>query len=535
MSIKYEQLPWTSRFVRDYCHAFDQLGDFFLGSPVSSTSWAKAFEARRSHRPDRAVADALIEQLQKRGAPSAAQNCASQLRDDRAVAVVTGQQAGLFGGPFFTLLKALTTIKLARRLAEEHQTPIVPLFWIDAEDHDLSEIANCQVLDASLAPVQVTLPIDSVPGTTAASVELNDSIISTVSHLRDALAPTEFTEEIFAALAQVYTPGVRLVDAFARWLDRILGHHGLVVYDASDPATKPLVRALFARELEAPGKTAQLATRAGAALKSKGYHAQVSIENDMVALFRLNVVRQPIRLTDSGFLTGGQTLSADDMLAELRSDPSSFSPNVLLRPITQDTLFPTVAYVAGPNELAYLGQLRQVYATFDVPMPVVYPRASVTVVDNATVKFLTRYEMEFGRLQAQDESGLNALLSSQLPAEVDLAATAVEREIADRLAALAVTVQTIDPTLAGTLASTRSQMERELRNLRAKIIQAAKRRDKTLRRQFNRTRAQSFPAGAPQERSIAGIYLLNQHGFAFVDRLLEKLPLEPGRHWLLTG
>ena len=244
--------------------------------------------------------------------------------------------------------------------------------------------------------------------------------------------------------------------------------------------------------------------------------------------------RQPIRLSNDAFTVGDTTVAADQLLDRVRTHPDAFSPNVLLRPIVQDTLFPTVAYVAGPHELAYLGQLRQAYARFGVPMPLIYPRASATLVDRATVKFLTRYNVEFETLQAQDDGVLNQLLTVQLPPTLERALGDTERNIAEHLLALEAEVPSIDPTLGGAVQTTRGRMERDLRNLRGKIVQAAKRRDETLRRQFHRARAQAFPGGDPQERAVAFIYFLNRYGPSLVEQLLAELPLDMGKHWLLT-
>ena len=528
------QLPWTGRFVRDYCHAFERLAPYFAGSPAQRASWTDALEARSRRLPDAAMAAVIEGQLETRGAPAASRAAAARLRDAGAVAVVTGQQAGLFGGPLYTLLKALTAMRLARRLADEQRTTVVPIFWVDAEDHDLDEISGCHVLDRELSPVTVSLDVQAPPGTSAAAVELDGSIRNTLDALCAALPPTEFTAEVTEALAAAYAPGTRLVEAFARWLDRQLGPHGLVVYDASDPAAKPFARSLFKREIGSPGRTAKLAAEAGAELESIGYHAQASPAPGSVALFRLDGTRQTIRSFDGAFSTGGRTLDAATLLADAETDPARFSPNVLLRPVVQDTLLPTVAYVAGPNELAYLGQLRRVYASFDVPMPVIYPRASATIVDAATVRFLNRYNVDFAELQPRDDGALNRLLALQIPESVEQAIGVAEQSVAEHLDTIADAVPTLDPTLAGAVASARGRMERELRNLRAKVVSAAKRQDSTLRRQFERARAQSFPAGVPQERSIAGVYFLNRYGFAFFDRLLRNLPLDPGHHWLLT-
>ncbi len=528
------QLPWTSRFVRDYCHAFERLAPYFAGSPAHPASWSEALEARGRRLPDPAMAAVIERQLEARGAPAASCAAAGRLREPAAVAVVTGQQAGLFGGPLFTLLKAVTAMRLARRLADDHGITVVPIFWVDAEDHDLDEIRGCHVLDPELTRVAVALDLDVPPGTSAAAVVLDGSIRKALDTLHATLPTTEFTAEVADGLAAAYAPGRRLVEAFARWLERQLGPHGLVVYDASDPAAKPFARSLFQREIGNAGRTARLAAEAGAELASRGYHAQASPAADSVALFQLDGTRRPIRAVDGAFSTGGRTLDASTLLADIETDPARFSPNVLLRPIVQDTLLPTVASVAGPNELAYLGQLRRVYAAFDVPMPVVHPRASATIVDAATARFLNRFPVDFAELQPRDDAALNRLLARQIPESVEQAIAAAEQSAAGRLDAIAGAVPTLDPTLTGAVASTRGRIERELRNLRGKVVAAAKRRDSTLRRQFERARAQSFPGGIPQERSVAGVYFLNRYGFALVDRLLRDLPLDPGHHWLLT-
>ncbi|MYK87695.1 MAG: bacillithiol biosynthesis cysteine-adding enzyme BshC, partial [Acidobacteria bacterium] len=502
--------------------------------PPHAASWSDARESRRRRRPDAAIADLVLRQLENRGAPAAARTAAARLRDADTVAVVTGQQAGLFGGPLFTLHKAITAVRLARWLADEHDTAAVPVFWVDAEDHDLEEIRGCHVLDGELQRVSVSLDIDAPPDTSAAAVVLDDSIRGVLDSLRAALPPTEFTAEVLDALAASYAPGMRLVDGFARWLDRLLGDHGLVVFDASDPAAKPFVRSLFKREIGNPGRTAQLAADAGAELTALGYHAQVSPAAGAVALFRLDGARRAIRAIDGTFSSGGRTLPAQALQEDIDTEPARFSPNVLLRPVVQDTLLPTVAYVAGPSELAYLGQLRGIYAAFDVPMPIIYPRASATLVDAATVRFLNRYEVDFAQLQPRDDAALNRLLAQQIPEAIEQAIAAAEQSAAGHLDTIRNAVPTLDPTLAGAASSTAGRIARELGNLRGKVVSAAKRKDSTLRRQFERARAQSFPGGAPQERSVAGVHFLNRHGFMLVDRLLDHLPLDPGHHWLLT-
>jgi len=252
-------------------------------------------------------------------------------------------------------------------------------------------------------------------------------------------------------------------------------------------------------------------------------------------LFELDDTRKPIRIKRDRLGVNTASRTVDELLRQVEIRPESFSPNVLLRPIVQDALFPTVAYVAGPSELAYLGQLQQIYASFDIPMPIMYPRATVTVVDRSTIKFLNRYAVSFEELQAHGDAVLNRLLEAQLPSSVNEAVSAAEAAINEQLKTIEAEVPVIDPTLAGVVQTTRGRMERDLLSLKAKIIQAAKRRDETLSRQFRRVRAQTFPQGDPQERVVAGVYFLNRYGPELVDRLLAEVPLALGHHWLLTG
>jgi bacillithiol biosynthesis cysteine-adding enzyme BshC len=355
-----------------------------------------------------------------------------------------------------------------------------------------------------------------------------------VNELEAALPPTEFTTEIAGALREIYQPGVRMADAFARWMDRLLGSRGLIVFESADASAKPMVADLFARELDEPGRTSALALSAGEAMRALGHEPQVIPQPDSVALFRLNGGRRGIRVRDGRFIIDEDMVDATALVAEARQHPDRFSPNVLLRPLVQDTLFPTVAYVSGPSELAYLGQLKSVYERFDVPMPLIYPRASVTLLDSASARFLGRYSLPLEQLRAQDESALNHLLEAQLPAAVEQALTAVDVSVKEHMATLVDAVGQLDPTLAGAARTTLGRMEHDLRTLHNKIIHAAKKRDETLRRQFSRAQALAFPGGHPQERTLGLPFFLNRYGWALVDRLEAELPLETGKHYVLT-
>ena len=534
--VDVRRFPWIRRLAADYAFDFRSVAPFFSGDPADRAAWADAIRRTQAHERRRdAIARVIAAQQERRQAPPAARDAGRLLADPRAAAIVTGQQAGLFGGPVFTLLKALTALKLAEQVARDHGIPAIAIFWIDAEDHDWEEVRSCTVFDEARVPRTVSLPprpgADPSP---VATVRLDSTIADALADLERLLPDTEFRGPLLAGLRRAYVPGVGMADAFGRWLEEVLGPRGLVVYDSSDPASKPLVSQVFARELSMPGQTAKLAALAGSDLTARGYHAQVHAQDDSLALFHLDGGRRAIRQQDGRFLVGDQQVAAAALVEQATTHPTGFSPNVLLRPVVQDTIFPTIAYVAGPNELAYLGQLRGVYEHFGVPMPLFYPRASATMLDAAALRFLTKYKLPLEALQAQDEAALNELLKAQIPPVVEESFTDAAQTIESQMERLIQTIPTLDPTLEGAARSTLERMQRDLQTLHGKMIQAAKRRDETLRRQFMHARALAFPGGHAQERTIGFVSFLNEYGPALVDRLDEELPLDLGHHWIVA-
>jgi bacillithiol biosynthesis cysteine-adding enzyme BshC len=535
MAVDIRRFPWIRRLATDYAFAFDRVAKYFAGDPASPQAWADAISRRQAHTgASDALARVIAAQQERRQAPAAARAEAAHLADPRSV-IITGQQAGLFGGPLFTLLKALTTMKLAHQVQRTHAVQVVPVFWIDAEDHDWPEVSGCTVLGNDFEPRTTTLA--DLPGAgnlPIGRLTLTERITAAIDSLEQALPESPFRAELVDGLRRAYRPGVGMAEAFGCWLEATLGTRGLVVFDASDPAAKPIVRDIFTRELSHPGETARLADRAGQDLVAEGYHSQVTPHGGAVALFHLNDSRESIRIASGQATIGSRAIPVAKLLEEAQREPQHFSPNVLLRPIVQDSLFPAICYVAGPNELAYLGQLKGIYQHFAVPMPLMYQRATATLVDSATLRFLSKYAVSLEALQPQDESALNQLLHDQLPPTVEQAISGASGAIEERMAAVAGAVPQIDPTLEGAVQSTLARMQHDLRTLQNKVIQAAKRRDETLRRQFQRAQALTFPHGHPQEREVGFVWFLNRYGPALIDRLFEDLSLEMGRHWVLT-
>ena len=535
-AIDLRRLPWIRPLVPAYLDDFGSVAAFFAGNPKDPAAWRTAIRrvttAPRARAP---LATVLTRQLERRRAPAAARAAAASLADESTVAVVSGQQAGLFGGPLYTLLKAVTAVQLARQVKTQHGAPAVAVFWVDAEDHDWNEIRTASILDEELSLRRVT--VDQVEGAGArpvASLAFDTGINDALGELDAGLAASEFKSETMSALRRHFRPGAGVATAFAGWLDDLLGRHGLIVFESGDAGVKPLVADLFAHELEHPGRTAQLAREAGEAMAKLGHQPQVEPPADSVALFHTDASgRRPIKRRDKDFVVGDETRPAAELLAEVRTHPERFSPNVLLRPLVQDRLFPTICYVAGPSELAYQAQLGNVYREFGVEAPLLYPRATATLVDSGAARFLEKSRTPFESLQARDESALNRLLESLLPPSLERTFEETDRQIAESASRLKTAVVSLDPTLSGAVDTTLDRMRETLKTLQGKIIQATKRKDETLRRQFTRTRALAFPDGHPQERILCSVFFVNRCGLLLADRLIEFLPLDTDKHYIL--
>lgn len=537
LAIDLRQLPWIRRLAADYAFTFDGLAPFYPGNPQDDAAWADVI-ARVHAGPRRAtpqLAALLAAQQRDREAPPEALEASAAFADPATVAVITGQQAGLFGGPLYTLHKAITAIKLARRVTAERGVRAVPVFWIDSEDHDWEEVRGCTVLDDEQQAHTIQLgTLEGAGDRSIARLVVEGQGQAAVEALKAVLPATEFTDDVLAMLARAYAPGRTMSAAFGRVLEHMLGRYGLVVYDAADPATKPLAASLFARALEAPGRTSQLAAEAGSRLEALGYHAQVAAVEHSAPLFLMNGAREAIRWHDDTAVVGEREMPLAELVALAASHPERFSPNVLLRPLTQDTIFPTICYVGGPAELAYLGQLKGVYAHFGVPMPLIMPRATASVVDSSTLRTLGKIDVPFAGYQRRDDLTLNQLLERQLPPEIDRSFAEATAAIAGKLEAVTRAASLVDSTLEGAAKSTLGKMQHDLQSLHGKVIQAAKRKDETLRRQFHRTQGQLFPNGQPQEREVGAVWLLNRYGPAAVERLVDLLPVDLAHHWVLT-
>jgi bacillithiol biosynthesis cysteine-adding enzyme BshC len=533
------EMPGCSPLVRDYVHHFDRVSSFFAQNPHASGTYAAQAEicAQREYRRAELRA-ALLTQQAAWGAPPIARQRIDELCTPRGLAVITGQQTGLFGGPLFTLYKALTVVALAAELERALDRPVVPLFWMASEDHDVAEADHVQMLDRSGTLVQIRHTAWGEPpgGFMPANLRLGPAIHDTLTRVGELLPATEFTDALRDALAQAYTPERTLAEAFACWMTALLGETGLVLVDAADPGMKRLAAGIFRREVEEAPGTSVAIVEVSRALRAQGYPTQIEARPDGVNCFLLAEGRRALVRDPTGFRLRdtGETIAPASLLRMVQDSPERFSPNVALRPVVQDALFPTLAYVAGPGELAYFAQLRPVYAAFGVPMPAIVPRASLSLLDPRVAQLLDRFHLPLQDLTAEPEQLASRLLRAHLPPDLGATLAAARQGVEEIFRRLGEAVAAVDPTLQATAGQTGGHIKGHLDQLEKKAVQALKRREADTRQQIQRLRDALMPGGKLQERVYPVLPFLAKYGPALLTALRACIDAPGWEHRLVT-
>ncbi len=502
-------------------YAAGVLNDFFDLAPDQTEA------ALRVQKPVRRaeLADALERYAKQLGAPEAVLRNIEKLRHPEARAVVTGQQVGLLLGPTFTLSKAVTAITLAARL-DTPERPVVPVFWLATQDHDVAEVDHTYVLDADerLHKLAVELPAGGPAGRAPVTNAMLEGLRACLAQLAPRPAYLEQVTAMFEETAQAGGYG----DWFAALLTRLLGAAGLVLVDPLQPDFAILTADVIRAEIADPQRSAEAINGAGARLKALGFEPQLGRGANATNLFielRDGAYPQRVLLRHQGkrFFAEDREFTAAELLALLEDDPTIITPAAGLRPVTQDAALPTAVLVLGPGELRYVAQLRGVYTEHEVAMPLAWPRASATVLEPAAKRMLDGLGLSAARFRSAHAEELeNLVLARSGRLERFERATAL---IDSTMSELLCDAEKLDPTLMGTVERGRRHLEMTLERLRTKSARALAERDETARRQFARLEAHLLPLGQPAERVLSPF----SHALKFgVEPLMDRfLAMEP--------
>lgn len=538
--VPFRTIPKTPPLFVDYLEGGSKSEAFFPHHFLKSAAFqsvAGDLPVTTEHR--RQIVSALRRQNERFGlTPAVAQNL-ERLSETDCYAVVTGQQVGLLTGPCYTVYKALSTIKLARYLTDQG-IKTVPIFWMETYDHDLEEINHVLLLDAQSQNV-TKLHLDFDPaaqGQSVGKIRLGSGLAGYLETVRAQLpSGSEFTNETIALIERCYRPEATIGDAFGSMMTQLLGDFGLILFDPSDPSLGNLTQTVFNWAFHNCDRLGAEMSRSTEAIQAAGFKPQIKLEPESTFVFYSGGQYRKLLLRDGNrvWLKGGEmewTLHEAQALAH--NQPDKLSASVALRPLLQDHLLPTIAYVGGPSEITYFAQLTGAYQMMGRPMPVLVPRASFTVLTHKASKILSKYSMNFISVFEGDErltaETFERFVSGETAAEFE----GLVEEINRRLDHVKPHIELADPTLGSALENARQKLLYQVNHLKTRFIHAEERRNEKVVQSIEALVNLLYPHKNLQERELSICYFLSRYGKAFLGELLDVADALPNQHSLLV-
>lgn len=491
-----------ARLLDDYRAGRAPAAGFFAGRPDRLDAYRrKAAEvAGRFGRAERERAAAAVRPT----SPGAAARLARFVEEGGAM-VTTGQQAGLFTGPMYTVHKALTAIRLAAALEAELGMVVLPLFWCASEDHDFAEAGHAYAVDGAGALRRLGVrPTDPRP-LAMSEMRLGEDVETVAGELREIVSQEADTRVDLRAVLGAYRPGETVGSAFRAALEALFADFDLLVTDAADPALKAASLEVLLDDVRRAAEHERVVAERTREIEEAGYGAQVTVvEGSANVFFHGPEGRERLQRTATGWAAPAARLrfSPAELERRMRDEPSAFSPNVFLRPVVESAVFPTLAYVGGPAEVAYFAQVGPLFAAYGMLPPVAFPRFSARVVPESVAAEAEALGLSEAELALPEHEAASLLARRRLPAAVRERLAALRAELAGGFGALMDAARAIDPNLDGALGARRNRAMLEAAEAERKILSHLKKRDPAIAVVLPRVRNHLVPTGAPQERVL---------------------------------
>ncbi len=538
--LPFSSIPGQSKLFLEYLDGPESLKEFYPNA-VASVEELSSFAGTvlSEYKTDRnELCDALTDINKGIGAGEATLRNIGRLRESDCVAVVTGQQAGLFSGPLYTIYKALSAIKAAEDLSLGG-TNAVPVFWAATEDHDFDEVAEASFVrsDGGLLQ-QKYLPESYVQDVPVGEVTIDGNIEAAIDELFTAMPQTEFSPEARDILFRSWKDGAKFGGAFLRTLAELLGRYGLIFLDPQDPGLKELSSAICVGAAGRSDEIVSALLQRDVQLRDKGFHSQVLIEENYFPLFWIDGKgrRSSLKRVGEGKFRAkgsGQEFTRDEIVADVSQSPERFSPGVMLRPVVQDFLLPTICYFGGGAEIAYFAQNSEVYRVLNRPVTPIFHRQSFTIVEAKQRRVLEKLGIDLVQLFEIKDDTLLSLAATKVSPETAELFTDVEKKVSLEIDRLERSIADIDGTLSANFVKRRRKMLYHVSVLRKKALLAAVNRDEIAGRQLSSTFNSLMPNGILQERSMNVFTFVNKFGVKFIDWIYDAIDLKDKGHRII--
>ena len=538
MKIEPVSIKYTSPLVNKYLWDYPEVSHLFEHNPHELSSFKDRYEViKRDYDTDRVeLVRILTEYNEHLNCGDKTRENLKKLADPDTVAVVTGQQAGVFTGPLYTIYKAITVVQLAGEITAKTGLQVIPLFWVAAEDHDYLEIDHVDYINKGQEPARLKMDYHPPGKYSVGHIPVTEAVYDLIAQLAEDTNPSEYKTGIVNKLRELAEQSGSLADWFAGVMSWLFKKQGLVLVNPLDRGLRRLWSDAFADFLQ-KNDLVNAKVRAGMAkVRAFGVEPQVEEVENNVNLF-LYVNKERLLLLKSGdnyTVRGGSgQWSLDDLTGTAKNNPELLSPNVVLRPIAQDVLLPILAYVAGPGEISYYALYREVYPLFGQRMPVIYPRVNITLIERGAAKYMAKYGVEF----TCGASGLNKKLSEYLDSQDRLGIDELFGSFSDGLKNsyldLIARVAAVDPELAKHGHESLNKLVFQVEHFKKKTHQYHRKSCDLVIKRFRTMENQLFPRHDWQERVFNIFPYLFKYGSGFIETLCETPLLGDHKHKLI--
>jgi bacillithiol biosynthesis cysteine-adding enzyme BshC len=541
--VQLESMIWKSGqpIAEHYIRQFDRVRELFEYDPAAQQLWrerAAWLDKGASPRADRGrLADALQRYNETIGNDAAALEQVRALRNGEALAVVGGQQAGLLTGPLLVMYKAITIVQAARQASERLGRPVVPVFWIAGEDHDWDEVDHIQVLTnrneiEKLRLVKKTALRTSVSRTPVTPEEWANIL----GQLDTLLMDTEYKNDWMDMLHGFAAESRTLTDLFARMLARLFGRYGLVLLDSDDPVLRRVEAAFFERLIVENETLCEALLSGQRRVRELGYPVQAEVGDNAANLFLFEQGERTLLHREGDFFVnkrGSVRLTKEQLLQRLRTSPESFSNNVMTRPLMQEYLFPVLATVLGPGEIAYWALLKQGFAAMGMKQPPIVPRVEATLLEGAVQKHMRKYELTVEDVAERFEERKRDWLKAQDSLRLEERFAEVKRQFRASYEPLLELIGGLNPGLRKLGDTNLNKITEQIDYLLAKAVEAQNAQFDAALRQHERIRLSVLPLGKPQERVYNVLAYLNRYGDGWLHELAQTRLALDGRHLIV--
>jgi len=530
--LAFRELPHTTKLFSTFIDDFSRISRYYAHPPTESGVLAAAREVRLAPEIRRAVVEVLREQNQRFGGGSAI-DAATASNLDRlaagAVAIVTGQQVGLFSGPAYSIYKAVSVLRWAEAITRRG-VEAVPIFWLATEDHDLAEV-NHSDWNTRAGLAHYELPVrEEEDGKRVGEVALGDGVMSLMEKAAESLEGS-FAEEVAGALRESYTPRDNYGSAFGKLMARLLAGRGVILIDPLDARLHRLAASVYRGALDQADSLRDALLARSEELERSGYHAQVKVTRETTLLFyNVDGRRQPLRRRNGNFSAGKSSFTPDELRAAIDQSPEAFTANVLLRPVIQDTILPTAAYIGGPAEIAYMAQAQVAYKALLGRMPAMLPRAGFTLVGPGVARLLKKYGLDV-RDVLHGRQHLRAKMEQKsLPRALVRRFETDEKALKKVMNFYRKKLEKLDHTLLGALDSTERKILYQFTKLKGKAGRAETFRTGVLGMHERVLLDALYPHHDLQERRLCALPFIASNGPQLFDELARAADLACPQH-----